>query len=158
MRQFLKPLIAHRSSLIARCGLTLIEIMVALSVLVVILAAGLTISVGQYRREQITAERDVLATLLRRARSDALANTNQADHGLAVTTSSYVVYQGSSYAGRTADYDQPFARTSGLVLGGPAEVTFRALDAAVLATGTLTISNNTRTLSVSVNEEGRIEW
>lgn len=139
-------------------GITLVELAVVMGIVVVLFGLGLAAGIGLYQRSTLRAERDNVVGILKKARSDALANVNAASHGAYVSASSYVAFQGDSYAARAPAYDAQFPRHTGLTLGGLSEVDFRALDGSSGASGTIAISNGIQSVSISVNNEGRIDW
>src|SRR4051812_42206097 len=141
-----------------RRGFTLIELLIVIAIMSQIAAFGISLSARSYRRGVIDSERDTLKGALEKARSEAMANLNQSAHGLAVTAGSYVVFQGDSFSVRNAAFDQPIARTGGFTLAGPSEIVFQAIEGTVATSGVFMIGNEVKTLSVEVNQEGRIQW
>lgn len=59
-----------------------------------------------------------LLEALRRARTNAAAARNDSPHGLRVTSSSFVVFQGPSYASRTAAEDEILDYADTLAVSG----------------------------------------
>jgi prepilin-type N-terminal cleavage/methylation domain-containing protein len=142
----------------ARKGFSLIELLVAMVILVIISSFGIGISSRAYRRGSIDAERDTLRGVLEKARSQALANIGEAAHGLAVTEDEYVVFRGNSYDDRDEDFDEVIPRTAGLVVDGPAEVIFEPIEGTVDSAVTFTVQGEVKSITVEVNEEGRVNW
>lgn len=140
-------------------GFTLWEISISVFIILVIFSLGLLISVDFYRQKVIGAERDTIVYILKRARSEAQSNVNQSSHGVYFgLASSYVIFQGNSYASRDSTYDELFSRTNGMNLSGPSELTFSSLDGGSNVSNTISVSNGIKTLNVSVNYEGKIDW
>jgi hypothetical protein len=127
-------------------------------ILVIISTFGVVLSARSYRRGTIDAERDTLAGALLKARSEAMANQGESAHGLAVTEDDYVVFRGSSYDGRDADFDELIPRTAGLEVDGAGEVVFEPIEGSVADPETFAVRNEVKTLVVEVNGEGRINW
>lgn len=152
------PLTTHYRLPVARKGFTLIELLIAVGIATVILALGLFFNGRSYERGVADSERDTVVGLIAKARSEAMENLDQANHGFYAASSTYVVFEGVSYASRTAALDETFPRSSRVTLGGITEIVFRASDGAALATGTLTIATGIKSLSVTVNQEGMIDW
>ncbi len=124
----------------------------------IVFGLGLSFGLNIYQSQMLNAERDNLAVILGRARSESLGNLNESDHGVYIGSDSYVIFEGSAYASRNAAGDEVFPRTSGLAVSGLSEVVFRSLDARVANPGTITLTNGVRTIAVSVNSEGMVDW
>lgn len=139
-------------------GFSLIEVIIVIAVLVVV--SGFTLGVGSefYNSRSLIAERDSLVALLRRARINAMNNTNQMDQGVFLGSSEYVIFQGNSYAGRNSAFDETFPRLGGVTIEGPTEVVFSALEGASNASGTIAIVSASGRAEISINYEGRISW
>ena len=139
-------------------GFTLVELLVSITLLFLVVGVGFWVVPELYRRQMASAERDTIIEVLRRARTKALTNVRQSDHGVRVNANEYALFEGSSYATRNTAYDESFLRTTGFTVGGLSEVVFRALDAYVATSGAVTISHDPHIFTVSVNSEGAILW
>lgn len=148
----------HETRNTERRGVTLLELVVTIGILSILFGLGLLASLDFYRSNTLSSERDNVVAFLRRARSRALNNVRQADHGVVIGSSTYTIFQGSSYAGRDAAFDEEFPRTSGLSISGLSEIIFRPLDGSANASGSIILGNGTRSSTISVNTEGRIDW
>lgn len=147
-----------RSDKKSSAGFTTIEILAALAVLLVIFMAGIFWSVSAYQKENLVAERNVLISLIMRARAESLASTRNSDHGLHISSGQYTIFAGSTYASRSAGYDFNYPRTGGLIIGGGPDIIFRKLDGYTGATSTISIQNGPSILNVAVGPEGNINW
>lgn len=136
----------------------MIEVLVVVAIMLILFAGAVIFSVSAYRQQMITVERDSVAAILGQARSLALANVRQVDHGVSISGAQYVLFDGSAYAGHTSTYDLAYPKTTGFTFGGPSEIIFRRLDGGVSSTGTVSIVNGSSTLNISVNPEGQINW
>ncbi len=139
-------------------GFTLIELIVAIAILSVIFGYALQIGYRFYASQLLISERDSVANLLYRARSLAMNNYDQSDHGFYISGSSYTVFEGGSYASRNSALDETYARNGGIAESGPTEVVFSALTGDANASATMAFSNSIGYFNVSVNGEGRIDW
>ncbi|MDO8537150.1 MAG: prepilin-type N-terminal cleavage/methylation domain-containing protein [bacterium] len=144
----------------ARCGFTLIEVMVVVAILVVVF--GYTIGAGSnfYTNQALISERDSLVSLLRGARSKSLVNINQLSHGVLINTSTnqYIVFDGASYAARNQAYDIVFPKSSAVAIAGPSEIVFSALEGASNTSDTIVISSGVGVANIVINSEGRVSW
>lgn len=138
-------------------GFTLIEIIIAVFILTSIGALALFIGLDQYRSYALTAERDTILAILKKARNQAMNNINEDPHGLSIQTSQYVIFQGASYASRIAANDEIIPKSASISTGGITEAVFNQLRGNIsTAPGDITVSNNIRTFTISINSEGRI--
>lgn len=148
---------ASRSTL-HKDGFTIIEIVLVIAIGIII--SNFTLGVGSdfYRSQSLIGERDSVINLLRRARTKALNNIDQSDHGLYISSEEYVVFEGSSYESRSQSFDEPFPRSSGATISGPTEIVFTALEGSSNTSGTISVASGNGIVNISVNYEGRINW
>ncbi len=139
-------------------GLTLTEVLIVIGVLTVIFGFMVSIGSNFYSNQSLTAERDSVVSLLRHARTKAMSNINQSDHGLSVATTTYTVFEGSSYASRNQDFDEMFPRSGSVTIAGPSEVVFTAIEGNSSASGTISISYDQGQVNIPINYEGEISW
>lgn len=139
-------------------GFTLIEILVVIAILLIITSFGLFVSLDFYKSNLVSSERDTLVAALRRARGEALVNERGLPHGLHLSPSDYVVFAGSDYASRAAQYDENIPSSAGVTVIAPGDIVFSQLAATSSASGTFVITDGVRSSTVSVNFEGRISW
>ncbi len=139
-------------------GFTIIELLVVLAIIAIIAGFGVFISFDFYRSLVITGERDTAVALLRRARIRALNNTHEMSQGFYVATTTFVLFQGPSYASRTAAFDELFPRSSGVSVSGPSAFVFQNLSGDSNVSGTIAFGNGRTTTSIDINREGRVNW
>jgi len=139
-------------------GFTLIELLVVLAIIAIIAGFGVFVSFDFYRSLVITGERDTAVALLRRARIRALNNAHEMSQGFTVATTTFVLFQGPSYASRTAAFDESFPRSSGVSVSGPSTFVFQNLSGDSNVSGTISFGNGRTTTSIDINREGRVNW
>jgi len=89
-----------------RNGFTLVEIILVLGLLTMLGGFGLFISMDFYRSYSLRASRNTLISTLHKARSQAISNIDQAPHGIRIESNQYTVFEGPTYASRTATLDE----------------------------------------------------
>ncbi len=146
---------ASRSQYAANRGFAIIEVVIAFALVTAILSIGLPASWDFYRSYEFDSDITTFVAALEQARNASLNNLNQSAHGVYVSSTTYVVFQGSSYAARTAAYDKNFPRNNIITVTGPSEILFSAL-AGQPASSTYLFTSNQRSINISINNEGGI--
>jgi hypothetical protein len=102
----------------------------------------------------------VYAQALRRAEALSVAGRNDSPWGVAIATSSIVLFKGSSYASRDATYDDQYAGSLGFLVSGVTEVDFAKFTGLPNTTGTTTITDilNTISRTVYINGKGTLTY
>ena len=155
-----------------KAGLTIIEIIVV----IVIMIIALTTALPLYNRLQIAArlsdETSLLIQTLRLARERSLTNCNNNSHGLYFEVNPggidrYILYQGATYATRDSNYDRIAILSKGLhfsftdivlINGDDVDLHFAAGTGQVNDPGTIRLSHNSgQTSSLVINSLGSVE-
>lgn len=139
-----------------RRAFTLIEIVVVLAIFSVLILSGLFMSMDTLRGTLHRSERDVVVSLLQKARSRALANMNQSPWGVCYIEPAYVIFRGTACtAGLATNEPVPASPANLGTFSSP--IVFSQLSATTTA-GTVTLIQDGRTSVITVNREGTIEW
>lgn len=139
-------------------GFTLIEVVIVMAILAIIGGLGLFVGTDFYRSYILRTERDTLVSILQRQRSRALNNINDSHHGVFLEDDRYTVFQGDSYASRDHDYDEVVNLPRSVTLDGITQVVFEPLSGESSAEGDITISRDPQVFTISLNNEGRINY
>ncbi|MBI5401534.1 prepilin-type N-terminal cleavage/methylation domain-containing protein [Candidatus Wolfebacteria bacterium] len=139
-------------------GLTLIEILITTAIITVIFSLGLVFGIDFYKNYAFHSERDVIVSVLEKARSQALNNINQKAHGVYFSGANYVIFQGNSYVERNPLFDLIIPKSYSVILSGLNEIVFSRLSGESNASGTITVSGDGRASDISINNEGQINW
>ena len=139
-------------------GFTIIEVVVVIAVLMLLAGLGLWTSLDFYRTYALNSEQSMAVSLLSMARARAMNNVNQSPHGLFITSTEYVLFQGSSYALRNVWYDEKTPIAYVVSLSGIQEVVFAPLTGEVITTGDIVLSERRKSVTITINNEGRIAW
>lgn len=144
-------------------GLTLIEILVVIGLLMIIGCLIGFVNLDAWRGSVFRGERNLLVSSLQRARSQSFNNvclgsgcTDGRPHGVSIQSGRYVIFQGSSYASRDAAVDQVVDASSLVSHAGLAEIVFGQLRGNAGAAGDIILSDGVRSATISVNSEGAI--
>lgn len=137
---------------------TLIEFLISVAIIFSIGALGLFISMDFYKSFGLNSERNIAVSILQKARSSSMANINEAKHGIYLDTGKYTIFQGENYSSRNSIYDEIIYINPIITKSGLQEIVFEQLTGKPSATGDIILSNQTRSITVSVENEGRINW
>ena len=139
-------------------GFTLFEVLIVLGLFVVLVSFGLFVSMDFYRGSSFRSERNTVVSILTKARNQSLNNVNEAPHGVFFPAGAYVLFQGPSYASRTTAFDETITATPTVTRSGLSEIVFSQLSGNANVSGSIFMSNGTRTSTVLINYEGRMDW
>lgn len=139
-------------------GFSIMELLIVVAIVLMLSGLGGFVGLDFYRSYVMNSERDTLISLLMRARNMAQTNINQASHGVYMTGTAYTVFQGDSYASRNIIYDETINMNPSVSASGLREVVFERLDGGTGNSGDIVLSNKNRSITVSLNSEGRINW
>ncbi|MDP3741155.1 MAG: prepilin-type N-terminal cleavage/methylation domain-containing protein [bacterium] len=138
----------------SKLGFTLIEVIIGMGILATIAAFGLFISMDVYRGNSFHTERNIIISILQKARSRAVNNINQISHGVCFQSGNYVIFEGPTCPGTNPE---TFPRGSSVSSTWPSEIVFDQLTGNTIG-GSITITDGARTSIVTINNEGRISW
>ncbi len=144
-------------------GFTLIEVLVVLTLLSMILGSTLFFTADTYQRTAFLSERDSLISVLQTARTKALNNVNQSEHGVALYPngySGYVVFEGHTLANSDISSRTYIASSYDVTIDGvsPNEIVFEQLSGNASYDGQIILEDTNRmaTTGVFINHEGAI--
>ena len=147
-------------------GFTVVEILVALGILLLIMSLGIFLSMDFYRSYAFRSEQKILVSVLHKARTRALSNINEYEHGVRIATSSYTIFQGPrpspgpghlTFGTRVGSLDETIPASPVIARSGLSEIVFEQLTGDSV-TGNIVLSGQGRTASISINNEGGIDW
>jgi len=140
-------------------GFTFIEIIMVVAILMALAGLGLIFGIDFYKTYSLDTERNVVSSILQKARSRAQNNFNQSSHGVYFQSDNYyVIFQGVSYVSRDVAYDQLIPKNQALSISGISETIFEQLNGDSQIAGDVILNNNRRTSIISINNEGGINW
>jgi len=146
-------------------GFTLVETLVVLGVLTVVAALTLTLSMQSLNGYAVRSERDVVVSLLQKARSQSMTTIHKVAWGVCLdtVTAQYILFRDEYVAGSSSN--ERTDASSGVVVhsvpntflcdhGG---LVFSLL-AGTTSPVVLTVTQNGRSNTISINYEGTIDW
>lgn len=139
-------------------GFTQIELLVVIGIVVILTAVGVISGFNSISRGALTSEEDKLVLLLTDARTNALANTNAKPHGLYVSNTEFILFEGNDKDDDPTSWREIERNSSVEILPTDTQVVFDQLSADVGVPVDFVLSLNETSSTVSVNEVGQIEW
>lgn len=142
-------------------GFTLIEIVVALAIIMTLLGSTIFISMDFYRAYSFRYEENLLLTLFTKSRNRAMANIDNASHGLCIREPNYIIFEGTDCDSANVVESVP-KNNSFIITDMPQSgIVFEKLSGNCVSCGSSTeiiLSEGTKSAKISVNSEGRIDW
>lgn len=140
-------------------GFTIVEVL--LSVVLLSMIAGMSIPLSRVflDRNELDQTTVTLAQTFRRAQSMAIAQDGDSAWGVKVTSSSILLFKGSSYATRDQLLDESTSIAPSIVFTGLSEVVFQKGSGLPTATGTSTFtSHGDEIRNVTINQKGMVNY
>ena len=86
-------------------------------------------------------------------------NFNESQQGLHIDATGYTIFQGSSYALRNQTYDELMSKNNFVTSSGLQDIVFDKLTGNLTtAEGSIVLSTSDGSRTISLNNEGRIDW
>ncbi|MFH1462511.1 MAG: prepilin-type N-terminal cleavage/methylation domain-containing protein [bacterium] len=139
-------------------GFTLVELLLVLGILALLMVVSLPLAADFYNNQQFDAQEQGIVQALRRAQSKAMAQELDSQFGVYIAFNQYILFKGSSYEGRDANFDETFDLPGSFQVSGLSEIVFDKLTGATSDTGTVTLTINNKTEIININEMGRINY
>src|SRR3989304_8504889 len=142
-----------------KSGFTMIEIAVVIGLFAILISLGLLMGMDVWRGSSMQSEQEIVLSLLYKARSRAISNINESNHGLYIDEAGeqYIIFEGDDYDSASPD-NIPFD------IGG--DFDFEPDNPKIIFTArtgptdappcTMTGQGKNRTFCI--NEEGGITW
>ncbi len=143
----------------------MLEVLVVMGIFVLVSGFALLFSMDSFRGSTFQGDRDLLVSLLQRARAQSVSNmctavgcTDGKSHGVAVVGDTYVLFEGGSYATRTTAADSVFSSSQTVTRSGDTEVVFSQLAGTTTAQKVFTLNYGSLVSAITVEPNGRIWW
>jgi prepilin-type N-terminal cleavage/methylation domain-containing protein len=141
---------------------TLIEILIVMAIMAIVITTTLTTLVSFNRRELLNKDVDTIVSITGQARSQTLASKNGATYGVHLSSTTVILFAGTSYIS-TASSNQLFPlRSRSLTVtpslnGGGSDVMFKRLTGETDQFGTITATSASTTKTVTIYKTGIIQ-
>jgi len=147
----------HRSR--SSRGFTLIEIILAISLLAIIFSTLAPVYNYFFTRNNLDLASQQLVQNLRRAQTLARGMENDSNWGVYVTSSSTTIFSGAAYASRNTANDETGNLGGNIFASGTTEIIFQKLSGKPLTTATIILkSPDNENKNVIINSQGTISY
>jgi type II secretory pathway pseudopilin PulG len=138
-------------------GFTLLEMLVTIGFVLVLAGTVAVFGITSLKLQEVDRAVQTIRNNLVAARDQAMSARESSRWGVEFATSSIMSFKGSTYATRDHSYDlfNPFA--PGINITGISEIVFVPPFGNAATSGSVTITDGDRTVSISVNPYGMIQ-
>ncbi len=138
-------------------GFTILEIVIVVAMFAIIAIITMPVILSYFNVQNVDDAAATMIVTLRQARTQAMYQKNDSAFGVKFTTSSYTLFQGSSYESRTLSEDLTTTLPVSITVSGLSDVVFTKRTGIPSTTGTITIQSGDSTRSIQINSQGLIE-
>lgn len=145
-------------------GFTLVEVLLAVALISLMTAVALPAASSLQSRNDVDVAAIGIAQNLRQAQQLAAAGSGDSNWGVSISSGSFTLYRGNSFATRDNTYDQindmsaKITPTFSLSPSG-SEVNFAKISGLPSATGTITLTGlNGRVVTLTINAQGMVGY
>ena len=141
-----------------RPGITLIEVLIVLAIMMLLGGTTSLISTQVLRNAEIDRIRESIRSELLIAQADSIAGTLDSAWGVAFTSDAITRYSGTSYAMRNPAYDRVTSfSNSSLLLTGTLDIAFVRPTGVPRTSGSIVVTDGSSTATTTVTAGGAIE-
>ncbi|OGZ05192.1 MAG: hypothetical protein A2845_02630 [Candidatus Lloydbacteria bacterium RIFCSPHIGHO2_01_FULL_49_22] len=139
-------------------GITLVELIVVVGIIMLLTAVSITVYGSFKAHENLEIATMGVVGALRHAQANAESGKADSPWGVALLTSSVVVFKGGVYALRDISADQKLDLPSGVFAGGLSEIVFEKVTGNTGGAGSVTLTNSFGVRNIIINAKGTITY
>jgi hypothetical protein len=138
-------------------GFTLIEMLATITFVIVLASMVAMFGISALKMQEVDRTLQTIRNALVASRDQAISERESSRWGVEFATSSIMAFKGSTYATRDHAFDlfNPFAPA--IKISGISEIVFVPPFGNAATSGSVTITDGDRTVSISVNAYGMIQ-
>ena len=137
-----------------RRGFTIVELLVVIGLIMVMTALSVSFSFNYLRRHQLDYSGQIMVTEIQTARSQSLAQADNAAHGIAIFPDHVIRFVGDSYATRVAAQDVRTDFFGSFTVSGNTEMIFPKGQANPSSAATVTLQDSQNFISLNLSAYG----
>ncbi len=140
-------------------GFTLLELLLSVTIIGLITALSLPVYETFARRNDLDLTAQNVTAAIRRAQTYARGQNYDSTWGIKFQADNATLYRGTSYASRTAGFDEIVDIPDSITASGLDDIQFAKMTGAPSSTGTLTLSSTTNdTRAITLNAKGMVSY
>lgn len=139
-------------------GFTILELLLSVALISVLAGFSLPVYRTLIKKNDLDIAANSIVASLRRAQVLSQAVDGDITWGVKVQSGSTVIFKGASYITRDTAYDESFDLQSSISPSGTTEVVFVKLTGLPQSTGTMTLTSESDTRTVSINAKGMVSY
>lgn len=139
-------------------GFTLLEMLLSVAVIATLAGLSLPVFRTMLTKNDLDIAAVTTAQTLRRAQVLSQAVDGDTSWGVKVQSGSIVVFKGASYATRDTTFDEIFDVPTTISISGATEIVFAKFTGFTQTTGTIFLSTEGDSRSISINEKGTLTY
>lgn len=138
-------------------GVTLIELLLVVAIIVVVGVAIAPLGAGFLVRNQLENKTNEIVSSLRTAQLNSISGKEQSSWGVTITSNKIIMFRGSTYTSPGTAFDQSFTIPQSITIT-PVQVVFDPLTGNPNTPTTIVLTSNTGdSNTVVVNEVGTVD-
>ena len=138
---------------------TIIEMLLTIALISIIAGFSVPVYRNLHTKNYLDLDVHTIVQFLRNTQIHARAMTLDSSWGLKIQNSSIIMFKGSDYAGRDADFDKVFNLAGSISSSGLEEIIFDKFSGEVQNSGSITLSTpNQQYRTISISKPGLIEY
>lgn len=137
-------------------GFTLLEVILAVSLMIIIGSFSMSFATNFFLQNAAGNTQAQFIGEMRKAQMYAMSSKENSAWGIYYNANTITLFKGNSYITRDATWDERYVSNANLIVSGFSEVVFARLTGLPSTTGTITITGNGSSKTVTVNSQGVI--
>lgn len=140
-------------------GFTLIEVLLSVGLIATLAALSMPIYLTFVSKNDLDLTAQNIANSIRRAQTYSRAAKDDSAWGVEILASSFVVFKGSTYAGRDTTADETSSIPGPILPSGNTEIDFSKLNGMPTAPASIALTANaTDVRTVTINAKGMVDY
>ena len=142
----------------SQSGFTIIELLLVISIMTIIGAVFLPVSIDYQQRNDLDVATTTFAQSVRRAQQMSMSGEGDSQWGVNMITGNIVIFKGNTYASRDINFDENYSISTSIANSGQTEYDFAKTTGAPAQVGIVTFVNGSYQKTVSVNAYGIVNY
>ncbi len=135
-------------------GFTLAEMLLVVTIIVILSLIGTPLFSRLIMQTSVTRTAEQIVATMRKAQSYAMSDKQNSNWGVTYTGGNMVLFSGTTYATRTAAFDETTALNPNIAITGFTETVFLKPTGNVAAPVTINLTEPERSETITVNTQG----